>query len=325
MDKVITIIKRKAKQLLLIPVRAFYRNPWLWRGAYDAVVPLLVFMLSEVYRRRRLRGLAYDAMPPDTLVLADCGLEKFIVNTSDKEIGRHCYYFQKAFDVEKLETALNLLPQSQMKRTLVDIGANIGTICIHAVINDLVERCIAFEPEPNNFRLLLANLALNGVEDKVDAYNFALSDGSTSFLEFELSPDNFGDHRVKTAHFEGRQNEQMRNTIRVDAKNLDDCLTGCDLKSFFLWMDTQGFEGFVLAGAKRITSQNVPFVTEFWPYGMERTGGYELLVNSVIKSQYKTIIDLTNPNVKMECSVETFKRLKDSLGSEGNFADLLIF
>ena len=44
-------------------------------------------------------------------------------------------------------------------------------------------------------------------------------------LQFELSPYNLGDHRIKLTDADGRDNEQKRRTIEVDAVALDDLIT----------------------------------------------------------------------------------------------------
>lgn len=286
---------------------------------------LISYVLMPLLKNQLVRGLLYDATKSNTLLLADCGQEKYVVNSSDKVIGRYCYTAQKSFDVKKISKALALLPDASSRRTLVDVGGNIGTISIYALINNLVDSCIIFEPEPNNFRLLKTNLILNGVEDRVVAHNLALSDDSACNLEFELSESNFGDHRVRKTKADGRDGEKYRKIIKVQARKLDDFIKDFDLSSLFIWMDTQGFEGFVLNGAKSIVSQSVPMVTEFWPYGMERVDSYELFVEVITSGSYSTVIDLDNPKEKIECSKETFALLKETLGSEGKFTDLLIF
>ena len=45
----------------------------------------------------------------------------------------------------------------------LDIGANIGVICIPAVSRGLVEEAIAIEPESENFKLLKLNISLNNL------------------------------------------------------------------------------------------------------------------------------------------------------------------
>ncbi len=50
----------------------------------------------------------------------------------------------------------------------------------------------------------------------------------------------------------------------------------------YIWVDTQGHEGFVLDGAKKLLqSRKIPLFIEFWPDEMRRVGGLELLLDTL--------------------------------------------
>ena len=57
---------------------------------------------------------------------------------------------------------------------LIDIGANIGPICIPAVKRNYVKQAIAIEPGPDNARLLRANVALNSLHDRIIVHECAV-------------------------------------------------------------------------------------------------------------------------------------------------------
>jgi hypothetical protein len=88
--------------------------------------------------------------------------------------------------------------------------------------------------------------------------------------------------------------EGAREVVAVEMARLDSlCESGVvDVEQLGLaWVDAQGFEGQILTGARRLRESRVPVVTEFWPYGIERTGGRAALVET-IASSYDTVIDL---------------------------------
>lgn len=58
--------------------------------------------------------------------------------------------------------------------TLWDIGANIGMYSIYAALRGV--NVIAFEPHFGNYFQLCANIHMNGLQDKIKAYCFALSE-----------------------------------------------------------------------------------------------------------------------------------------------------
>src|SRR5262245_22223861 len=77
--------------------------------------------------------------------------------------------------------------------TYLDIGANIGLTTIPIAQLPGVQ-CVAFEPAPENFRNLQANVRANCEPGKVRTLQLALFE-KESELDFELSNYNLGDHR----------------------------------------------------------------------------------------------------------------------------------
>ncbi len=58
-------------------------------------------------------------------------------------------------------------------RTIVDIGAHVGTFTIWAALRSPQARCLAVEPNPNTFALLVENIRENGLQERVTAVNAA--------------------------------------------------------------------------------------------------------------------------------------------------------
>jgi hypothetical protein len=96
---------------------------------------------------------------------------------------------------------------------------------------------------------------------------------------------------------------------------LDECL---------LFIDTQGFEGYVLSGAKNLIQKSVPIVMEFWPYGLNRAEGLDLLYETLSESSYTSMWDLSNPVVKIKFSIENLKKIELKYGLNGSYTDLLL-
>ena len=290
-----------------------------------------IFSLALRWPSRRLgdvsylRRLYYLAQPKDAVLCArtECGL--FNINTSDLVIGLETYVHRKAYDVEKLKLVCNLLPADHSKELIVDIGANIGTICVSAVASFGFQKAKAFEPESKNYRLLESNVALNGLGSKIALNNLALSDRSTTSLDFELSPINFGDHRVRvSSEFQGSQGEELREVITVPAKCLDDFSQDYSKVDTLIWIDVQGFEGGVLAGASAVIDRRIPMCIEFWPYGLKKSKTFEALLSALADAQYDSIIDLRSPEKRLQFSCDLLLDIAEKLGDEGASTDLLI-
>jgi FkbM family methyltransferase len=163
------------------------------------------------------------------------------------------------------------------KGTIVDVGANIGVTSIGMMRTGEVERAVALEPEPQNFRILQHNVAQNGLSERVLCLPYAVSDRTAS-ASLELSDMNFGDHRVRRVPMAAPEcfDESTSRTISVPADTLDNLLR--QIPDDFarsvcvIWIDVQGHEGYVFQGARRLLERGIPVVSEIWPYAIRRAG-----------------------------------------------------
>jgi FkbM family methyltransferase len=225
------------------------------------------------------------------------GDESYIVSTKDKIIAKSLFRSSE-FDLDKFFLAQRLANISNNDFTLIDVGANVGSICLPLVKRGIVSDAIAIEPDPYNFKLLRANSIINSVEDRVVAINKALGATDGDNLTFELCTHNFGDHRVHSEKPGGMYNEENRNHIKVDSTTLDSVLSEHKRKNLFLWMDVQGYEGHVLKGASDTLKEGYPMVIEFWPYGLDRADSYPALKEALIGSNYSVFYDLDEKTPK---------------------------
>lgn len=250
--------------------------------------------------------------------------EKLLISCRDDVISRGIFR-DGEFDFGKFVTAVELLRHHLIIEgkidLLIDVGANIGSICIPAVIRGYVSHAMAIEPDPTNCRILRANVALNGLDAVVDVHEVAVGALDNQCLQLELSERNWGDHRISVSDSDGQQGESVREKISVASTTLDSLIGSVDGKAILMWMDTQGYEGHVLAGAvESIVRNRIPMVVEFWPYGMNRTGCYESLKAAV--SQYSGFYDLEAAG-----ELQPFSKLDElfvKLQTRGGFTDLLV-
>lgn len=261
------------------------------RALVDAPLSFLVGAVRTAGRIPAVRRKYLRALPPNTFLLADGAGELFVVNSSDRVIGKHLYA-RGDYDLAKAISALRLAGAGA-DTTFVDVGANIGPICIPLVKRGLVARAIAIEPEPANFRFLSANILINDLAERIVTHAAAIGAEAEGVLEFELSEANMGDHRVRVQAEAGAFGEELRKTIKVRTTNLDSVLAGEDLSKILIWIDVQGFEGFALQGATRILQAKAPIALEFWPYGLDRAGSYPALKTALLDAGYTRLLDLS--------------------------------
>ncbi|WP_159730559.1 FkbM family methyltransferase [Methylosinus sp. Ce-a6] len=287
-----------------------------------------IFLIAATFIKsnKSLRRFLFDSLPKNSLVVADSNSERFIVNSSDKVIGKKVFV-DGSFDFEKTVLVMELLNNNKNDITLVDIGANIGTICIPLVKRNIVKRAIAIEPDRTNFDLLTANIFINGLGELIDTKNMALGEKEEEVLAFELSKTNYGDHRIKVSSSFDIENENSRVVTEVKSTTLDKILSQYDTSNMLIWMDTQGYEGLILAGGSASIKKKIPMVVEFCPYLMTRANSYDKFKAAIISAGYYSCYDLNESRpTPMVVAEETFDRLFEKHNNFGSydFTDLLI-
>ena len=279
---------------------------------------------TRLFNYKILRRILFDIAEPDSLLISNGRIETFIVAASDKAIGGSVFINREPYDFDKVKAVVGLLDPNHKRTLLIDIGANIGTICVPAVKRGLFQRAIAIEPEPRNYSLLVANISINRLCDRIVPHNVALGQNNEESLTFELSADNFGDHRIRTNNNPGLFNEITRKTIEVKSETFNKVICDVDSSTTLIWIDTQGFEGYVLSGASNALNNQTPICLEFWPYGMARSGCYSLLKEALVNNGYKIFYNLEGSSTPVPLSSQTLDDLYNRLGEQGTYTDLLV-
>jgi len=212
--------------------------------------------------------------------------------------------------------------------TILDVGANNGITSIAMLNLGELERAIAIEPEPLNFQLLKVNVRQNALQDKVMCLPYAVSDRKGQ-LPFELSDTNDGDHRVRTAKSTDspdRFQESGRRVIGVQCETLGDLLSdvhaGFTRNIAVIWVDVQGYEGYVFKGARKLLSTGTPVVSEIWPYGIRRAGMSEKEFIEIAEDNWSSYW-VRRKGRFVQYPINTLSILFDELGYEGDFDNVI--
>lgn len=277
---------------------------------------------NQAHRLTPLVGVEHDGV-------------RFVVSTHERVVALHTFV-SGSFDEDTVEAMLTALEQHAGITTLnglsvLEVGANIGTIAASLLVRHGVERMVAVEPDAENVRLLRANLALNGIQDRVEVHQIALSD-TDGTLVLESSIDNCGDHRIRVAepHGPDLHDEGQRATTEIPARRLDSLVDAgeIDLDDIDLvWMDAQGHEAHVLAGAGHLAAAGTPIVTEYWPYGLSRAGALDRF-HALVAERYSIVVDLREPTVALDAKriADVADRYTADRGSDPSlpYTDLLL-
>lgn len=239
----------------------------------------------------------------------------------DRFIGQGLF-LDGTYDPEKVDQSLSLIKRhgADNKGVLLDIGANIGTICIPLVVDGTFDSAIAFEPDPRNFRLLQKNIAQNGLQSKITAMPYALSEAPGE-MQLQLSDRNFGDHRLGNV-----DHEAGTEAVTVQVDTLDNLLLKLSIPAKdigLLWMDVQGHEQYVLAGANSVLDEKCPMVVEFWPHGLKAAGTDLVQYCQLLTKHFGRFYDLGSPAPTPRPPEELDDIVKTYAGLD-RFTDLLL-
>ena len=238
------------------------------------------------------------------------------------------YEYHSSLRAIRFLKAMGFVPRENA--TMIDIGANIGIISIGLLLADEIHSAVAIEPEPTNFDLLVRNVKQNGLAERVVCLQMAVGDAEST-LTMELCPTNPGDHRIRltpTGDATERLNESSRRTIQVRSLPLKQVLELPEVRDSamavpsLVWIDVQGYEGYVFAGAQDFLSSGIPAVSEIWPYGVLRAGMSLERFASIVASVWSDYwIERRKRFIRYPISV--FDRYLEELGAEGYFENVI--
>lgn len=222
-------------------------------------------------------------------VVAEMAGLEVLVPTSDRTIARsvYCSGDWDPLLVGTVFDALRGFGRTIDGTVLLEVGANFGVYSLPGVAEYGFARAVAYEPDPAAFALLEHNIERNSLGERVTAYHAALSE-QPGELTLSLGAGNAGDNRIVDG-----SDSLGRPTVRVPARTFDDEVAAgriplADLG--LVWLDVQGHEGEVLAGADSLLESNVPIVMEY-STGMLDDAARERL-DDMIALNFDVIVDL---------------------------------
>lgn len=200
----------------------------------------------------------------------------------------------------------------------LDLGANIGTTGIYFTKKIAPElKLLAFEPDPENFKLLRANLILNDAEENTVAENYGLGVEESEMTMYRdvINPG----HNGMYSQSNGAASETVK-IIPLDKYFADKKLSPAEIK--YIWIDTEGFEPQVLLGAQNILRENpAPVFMEFNPQFWQSSGFYDKMLE-LLTELYESFI-WSQESMKVDKAVvRPIENLRDFQNSKADFGVL---
>ena len=261
--------------------------------------------------QKTIRSAIYNTTDENKILFSNNKDIKYLLGSSDwisKKL-----FIDKSFDYRILTKAIKLLGKKNSKLTLINIGAHIGSTCIPAIKENKFKNSIAFEPTKKTFKLLQSNIFLNEVDDKIRAYNLAISNKKAN-LYLAIKRGNIGGNYIS-------KNKQ-KNTEIVKSDILDNYTYNLNKNNSLIFMDAEGHEPNIFLGAKKTIKKKIPIVFEFYPSLLDKSWikNYDLVFKN-----YRFFYNLHGKNRKEKFNKENLIALFNKVNSmEKKYTDLMI-
>lgn len=215
-------------------------------------IPLLKRLSRQMRGRWRAKVLALHGIA----VVADTKNGLLAVQPGDFNVSRALLQ-RGEYDWPQVELLSGLV---DAKSRMIFAGAHVGALLIPIVRTAGTRTVYAYEPSPNNYRLLAMNLALNGI-DGVVAKNAALGE-SPRMIRFTENRINTGNCRVDASAGE----------LAVAMDTLDRSIPPEWDTVDLIVMDVEGSEVAAMRGAHAVLAKTRRLYVEFAPEQLAEQG-----------------------------------------------------
>lgn len=210
---------------------------------------------------------------------------------------------------DELEQAVTVLQRHGALRDgglFVDVGANIGTQSIYAMKTGAFAGVHAFEPAPDNVALFRKNMEENAFVDRVRLVEAGVSDAAgTATLHFH--PHNYGGHSLEAGSLRRDAGSREIDVTTLDAALAQAGVTPADIG--LVWIDVEGHEAAVVAGAASLIAARVPIVFEFLAINRDHPSTPAML--ATLASCYDRVYRLQDETFAVHDMSELDKRMAE--------------
>jgi len=203
----------------------------------------------EQWRRKRADALMRRLGRSPHVVRAQGA--RFLVDTIDYI--DQCIAWEGMWDGPQLDR-LAALCEARRIDCFVDVGANSGFYSVMFALRNFAERIIAFEPEPENYARLMANLELNGLTGRIEARALALGNTAGEVILYQGPSYNRGEATIANPDQTPKEVTHLVRQVRFDDEFT---LAG---QRMIIKMDVEGYEFQALAGMERTLRDNAGYV-----------------------------------------------------------------
>ena len=192
--------------------------------------------------------------------------------------------------------------------SVADVGGNIGLFACLAASQKPDGRVVSFEPVPSNLTYLRQNIDTNGLADRVEVVEQAVSDKIGTAPIYIA--DSIGTHSLSSA------NAASERRVDVSVTTLDDWFGQQTID--LLKIDVEGFDGYVIRGAQRTLARDKPTLfVEFTPHALAAAGFDPAEMLTTVFELYDEVFIIDEPRHTIDRANET--ELLSFIGRSGNW------
>jgi FkbM family methyltransferase len=228
----------------------------------QVVQPLIGTKISRYRLPRKSYQYIYKLLSPDGIVLRQIHENQMYIDTRDKGIAPSLL-LTGMYEPFATKVFMQLVGPGM---TVFDVGANIGyyTLLAARIVGESGS-VYSFEPDPENYKILVKNIGLNRFVNVVPIQK-ALSNASGTQQMYK-DKDNWGMVSFSEKNVSLEANSYVTETTTLD--NFIQQVSHVDI----IKLDIEGAEGHVIAGGKKLLSLHSPVVLmEFIPTNLKNVG-----------------------------------------------------
>jgi FkbM family methyltransferase len=274
------------------------------------LVARLVHLRRDVTRWIRARVFAL-ARIQRRYVHVRVGGAVYVLSTRDRGVSAKVYATRRRPEFGVLERALRMVGPVPPGAIFVDVGANIGTTTIPALLDHGFASAVACEPGEVAADLLRRTVAANGLDRRVTIVGAAVSDTEGTIHLRMPNPDS-GTLEA------GAPVGELLEVATVTLDGLAERGVYEPGSVGLVWVDAQGHEGHILSGAGRLLARSVPLVVALRPKKLRRGLGLDRYLE-LLQRHYARVADLRDPGAGLE-PVQAIRRFAE----ENRKTDLLL-
>ena len=251
-------------------------------------------------------GCSYLATAKDNMIMRDMFVNRH--NWAASGMKRFHELAQKYYDID------------DSTGYFLDLGANIGTTGIYFCKNLTPNlKLLAFEPDPENFKLLRINIILNDMRARTTLVRRGLGLEKNE-IALHKHPTNPGANTLLN-HFGDWAPTETVKIISLDSYLAKNKIAASEVK--YIWIDTEGFEAQVLLGMKNLIKENpAPIFMECNLKAWDNSGHFDAMMALLAEGYSHFIHSWSGDKIYPLEELRTMERPNNALGQRG---DIFLF